>query len=139
MFKNRTTDDLKQELMSDADIDAYIKENRHNFVNCDISRLLRMLYEDRQISKAELARRSGMSEVYLHQLFSGRRKPSRDKPLCPCVGMALTMFPQLYGPLMSMGLCCVTEETVMWTMDKLAADIGADPDELVAALNSLIK
>ncbi len=55
------------------------------------------------------------------------------------VGMALTMFPQLYGPLMSMGLCCVTEETVMWTMDRLAADIGADPDELVAALNSLIK
>ena len=40
---------------------------------------------------------------------------------------------------MSMGLCCVTEETVMWTMDRLAADIGADPDELVAALNSLIK
>lgn len=77
--------------MSDADIDAYIKENRHNFVNCDISRLLRMLYEDRQISKAELARRSGMSEVYLHQLFSGRRKPSRDKLLCLCVGMELTI------------------------------------------------
>ena len=55
------------------------------------------------------------------------------------VGMALTMFPQLYGPLMSMGLCCVTEEPVMWTMDRLAADIGADPDGLVAALNSLIK
>lgn len=91
MLKNRTTDDLKQELMSDADIDAYIKENRHNFVNCDISRLLRMLYEDRQISKAELARRSGMSEVYLHQLFSGRRKPSRDKLLCLCVGMELTI------------------------------------------------
>lgn len=91
LLKNRTTDDLKQELMSDADIDAYIKENRHDFVNCDISRLLRMLYEDRQISKAELARRSGMSEVYLHQLFSGRRKPSRDKLLCLCVGMELTI------------------------------------------------
>ncbi len=32
-----------------------------------------------------------MSEVYLHQLFSGRRKPSRDKLLCLCVGMELTI------------------------------------------------
>ena len=28
-----------------------------------------------------------MSEVYLHQVFSGRRKPSRDRLLCLCIGM----------------------------------------------------
>lgn len=87
----KSTDNLKQELMSDPDIDTYIKENRYGFVDCDISSLLLKLYEGKNISKAELARRSGMSEVYLHQLFSGRRKPSRDKLLCLCVGMELTI------------------------------------------------
>ena len=32
-----------------------------------------------------------MSEVYLHQVFSGRRKPSRDRLLCICIGMGATL------------------------------------------------
>lgn len=55
------------------------------------------------------------------------------------VGQALELFPQIYGTLMSMGLCCVNEDTVMWTMDQLAADIHTDPDELVGALNAVIR
>ena len=55
------------------------------------------------------------------------------------VGQALEFFPQIYGTLMSMGLCCVNEDTVMWTMDQLAADIHANPDELVGALNAVIR
>mgnify|MGYP000460633067 FL=1 len=55
------------------------------------------------------------------------------------MGQALEFFPQIYGTLMSMGLCCVNEDTVMWTMDQLAADIHADPDELVGALNAVIR
>ena len=39
----------------------------------------------------ELARRAGMSEVYLHQVFSGRRKPSRDRMLCLCIGMGASL------------------------------------------------
>ena len=43
------------------------------------------------LSKAEIARRSGMSEVYLHQVFSGRRSPSRDRLLALCVGMGASL------------------------------------------------
>ena len=39
------------------------------------------------LSKAELARRAWISEVYLHQVFSGRRRPSRDRLLCLCIGL----------------------------------------------------
>ena len=31
-----------------------------------------------------------MSEVYLHQVFAGRRNPPRDKLLCLCIGMELS-------------------------------------------------
>ena len=40
------------------------------------------------------------------------------------VGMALASEPRLYAALMSLGLCCVDESTVMWTMERLAAGAG---------------
>ncbi|MFR5601113.1 MAG: helix-turn-helix domain-containing protein [Lachnospiraceae bacterium] len=88
---SKDTDDLSQELMDEPDIDSYIKENSAYFVENTISVLNTEFYVRQDITKAELARRAGISEVYLHQLFSGRRKPSRDKLLCLCVGMELTI------------------------------------------------
>ena len=90
-MEEKSTDDLNQELMIKDDIDTYIKENRFYFLNQGISELLNALYDKKDISKAALARRAGMSEVYLHQVFSGRRKPSRDKLLCLCVGLGATL------------------------------------------------
>ena len=48
---------------------------------------LTRLYETKDLTKAELARRSGISEVYLHQVFAGRRNPSRDRLL----GLGITL------------------------------------------------
>ena len=81
-MREKTTDDLSQELMSQPNLDQYITENETYFADTDISAFLAELYEKCGLSKAALARRSGMSEVYLHQVFSGRRKPSRDRLLC---------------------------------------------------------
>ena len=46
------------------------------------------------------------------------------------VGRVLLAYPRLYGPLMELGLCCVSEETVMWTMARLALDTGRDCEEM---------
>ena len=63
-MEEKTTDDLSQELMSKDDIDSYIKENRFYFSDRSISELLNTLYDKKDISKASLARKAGMSEVY---------------------------------------------------------------------------
>lgn len=86
-MREKSTSDLNQELMSQPNLDQYITENTTYFADVDISAFLTNLYEKCSLSKAELARRAGMSEVYLHQVFSGRRKPSRDRLLCLCIGM----------------------------------------------------
>ena len=86
-MRQKSTDDLNQELMRQPNLDQYITENEVYFADADISAFLTKLYERCGMSKAELARRAGMSEVYLHQVFSGRRKPSRDRLLCLCIGM----------------------------------------------------
>ena len=86
-MQEKSTDDLKQELMEQANLDQYITENEAYFVETDLTEVLTELYEKCGLSKAELARRAVMSEVYLHQVFSGRRRPSRDRLLCLCFGL----------------------------------------------------
>lgn len=81
------TGDLEEELMSTDSIDSYIHDNEGYFFERSITEALEELYERKSVSKALLARQSGMSEVYLHQVFSGRRRPSRDRLLCLCICM----------------------------------------------------
>lgn len=50
---------------------------------------LTRLYETKDLTKAELARRSGISEVYLHQVLAGGGI-SRSV-LCSCVGLGITL------------------------------------------------
>ena len=90
-MRRKSTDDLKQELMERASLDQYITENEAYFVETDLTEVLARLYERCGLSKAELARQAEMSEVYLHQVFSGRRRPSRDRLLCLCIGMDSTL------------------------------------------------
>lgn len=66
----KTTDDLRQELMDQPSIETYLSDNRSCFMEQGILDLLESLRERCGLPKAEIARRSGMSEVYLHQVFS---------------------------------------------------------------------
>ena len=88
---DKTTGELQQELMEQPNIKAYLSDNQSIFVEPGILDLLEALRIRCGLSKAEIARRSGMSEVYLHQVFSGRRKPSRDRLLCICLGVEATL------------------------------------------------
>ena len=88
---DKTTGELQQELMEQPNIKAYLSKNRSCFMEEGILELLESLRVRCGLSKAEIARRSGMSEVYLHQVFSGRRKPSRDRLLALCVGVGASL------------------------------------------------
>ena len=51
----------------------------------------RRLWRTRAISSRRPRRQSGISEVYLHQVFSGRRTPSRNRLLCLCFGLGASV------------------------------------------------
>lgn len=87
----KNTDDLRQELMEAHDLDQFLSDNEENFINNSVCELLSLLFRKRNISKATLAKQSGMSEVYLHQVFAGRRNPSRSRLLCLCFGLQTTV------------------------------------------------
>ena len=59
-MREKSTDDLNQELMEQASLDQYITDNEAYFVETDLTGVLAKLYEKCGFSKAELARRTGM-------------------------------------------------------------------------------
>ena len=83
----KNTDNLQQELMNAPDLNQFLSQNQKQFVNPNIAELLNRLFERKNISKASLAKQAGMSEIYLHQIFAGRRNPSRNRLLCLCFGL----------------------------------------------------
>ena len=87
----KNTNDLQEALMDAPDLNRFLDENRENFNNTSVADSLNQMILKQRISKSALARQSGMSEVYLHQVFSGRRTPSRTRLLCMCFGLQATV------------------------------------------------
>ena len=90
-MNQKSTDDLKQALMDASDLDKFLQENDEKFNHQDVQVLLAAMFEKRNMNKSTLAKRAGMSNVYLYQVFSGRRNPSRNRMLCICLGMEATL------------------------------------------------
>ena len=86
-MEKKNTDNLQQELINAPDLNQFLSQNQKQFVNPNVAELLNRLFERKNISKASLAKQAGMSEIYPHQIFAGRRNPSRNRLLCLCFGL----------------------------------------------------
>lgn len=83
----KNTDDLRQELMETPDLERFLQNN--DFLPQDVTGTITALCREKRISKAALAKRACLSEVYLHQILSGKRNPSRNRLICLCFGLEL--------------------------------------------------
>lgn len=90
-MNEKNTDTLQQELMSTNNLDCFLTENDASFRDVPLQEAIQRIFDEKGMSKAQLAKQSGISEVYLHQLFSGRRFPSRSRLLCLCFGLGATV------------------------------------------------
>lgn len=90
-MNEKNTDTLQQELMSTNNLDRFLTENDASFRDVPLQEAIQCVFDEKGMSKAQLAKQSGISEVYLHQLFSGRRFPSRSRLLCLCFGLGATV------------------------------------------------
>ena len=90
-MNEKNTDTLQQELMSTNNLDRFLTENDASFRDVPLQEAIQRIFDEKGMSKAQLAKQYGISEVYLHQLFSGRRFPSRSRLLCLCFGLGATV------------------------------------------------
>ena len=85
----KDTSRMEEELKSCSDFKKFYSENRENFTDKALPEYLSELIEERGITRAEAIKRSELSEIYAYQIFSGVRRPSRNKLLALTVGIGL--------------------------------------------------
>lgn len=79
---------MKEEL---PDLDRFFAEHRLVRHEESIREVLEILLRERRMTKAELSKRACVSESYLYEILSGRKRPSRDRMLCLCFGLGLSL------------------------------------------------
>lgn len=87
----KKTNDLMEILSSDQNLDRYLKENEEELISEEISTYLNQLVSKRGLKKTQVLKDAEMNEIYGYQIFAGSRKASRDKLICLCVGMGLSL------------------------------------------------
>ncbi len=84
------TDELENEIKATPKIDAYLNKNKEYLLKCSLSEHLNTLLSQKDIRIADVVRGSQLDRVYVYQIFSGQKTPSRDKLIAIAFGLKLS-------------------------------------------------
>lgn len=87
----KTTEELLQLLKNTTNINTYLQQQKDSIRTLELSEALERLLTEKSISKSDCIRQSGLDRTYCYQIFSGIKRPSRDKLLALCFVMGLTV------------------------------------------------
>ena len=85
----RTTDELIHEIQESTDIVGYFEHNRQELHLNSFQECLESWLKLKQLTRAQVVRRSNLNKAYVYQIFSGRKYPSRDKVISLAFGLGL--------------------------------------------------
>lgn len=86
----KSTDELTHEITNSTDVEDYLKKNKKHLLNQCLSEYLNMLLSEKELSRADVVRNSLLDRVYVYQIFSGKKTPSRDKLIALAFGLCLS-------------------------------------------------
>ena len=73
-----STDELLQLLFKERDLEKFLQRNESSYLDPSFSEYLTGWCKAHQEVPEQLIRRANLEKSFGHQLFSGKRKPSRD-------------------------------------------------------------
>ena len=76
--KQISTDELLKLLFKERSLERFLQVNESAYLNMEFSDYLSSWCRDHQEVPEQLIRRANLEKSFGHQLFSGRRRPSRD-------------------------------------------------------------
>ena len=88
---DKDTLQLENELAAAESIEEFFAGNEEFFQKFTLAQYLEFLLKEKNLSKAEVAKKSLLNPVYVYHIFAGRKKPSRLKILSLAVAMNLTV------------------------------------------------
>ena len=81
---------LNDEIKQTSNIDSFLERNQELMVKQSLRDHLDSLLMQKGLTIAEVVRGSQMNRSYVYQIFSGEKKPSRDKLAAIAFGMRLS-------------------------------------------------
>ncbi|WP_099222840.1 hypothetical protein [Listeria costaricensis] len=108
MSDAKKTSELLNELKNATDLKTVLSENEAEFQANELVSYLKELLAEKKVTKASVIRAARLHETYGYQIFSGVRRPSRDRAIALAFGfrlnaeetdklLAMTEYPKLYA------------------------------------------
>lgn len=82
---------LMRELYASDNLSSFLTRNTPLFYTHDTGTYLSGKLKEHGMSKASLARSSGVNNIYLYQILSGARRPSRNIMICIGIGLSCSL------------------------------------------------
>lgn len=89
--KHQSTSLLLRKLFSTPDIETFMECNSNALVVPAFHNYLNTLCKEKGQIPEQVIKRAAIERTYGHQLFNGRRKPSRDKVIQLAIGLELDL------------------------------------------------
>lgn len=90
-MEEKSTSGLMSELMKSENLDCYIKANHELLKKQSVADCVNQIISYKGLTRADVAKASGLNVIYAYQVMAGSRNPTRDKLLCLCWAMGLTI------------------------------------------------
>ena len=84
-----STASMNQALENADNLENFLEQNEENLIGQSLSEHLMMLLKQKGLRRADVIRNSGMDKAYVHQIFKGEKKPTRDKLIAIAFGLHL--------------------------------------------------
>lgn len=90
-MKEKRTSALFLELEKNGTFAKFAEIHEESFVHSEFSEYINRLSREKEMAPIQIIKNAQIDRVYGHQLFSGTRKPSRDKALQLAFGFGLSL------------------------------------------------
>ena len=81
---------MEREIKKTNNIETFLKKYKKFMLSRSLHQHLNLLLSQTGISIADVVRGSMLDRTYVYQIFSGRKKPSRDKLIAIAFGLRLS-------------------------------------------------
>lgn len=89
-MESKSTSELIHEIKASTDVEDYLIKNKNHLLTQCLSEHLNLLLAEKGLRIADVVRNSLLDRVYVYQIFSGKKTPSRDKLIALAFGLCLS-------------------------------------------------
>lgn len=87
---DKKTEHLENELSATSDIENFFDKNADAFKDYTLPEYLKRLLAEKNMTRADLHKATGIDKTYIYHICDGRKKPGRQKTLAIALALGLS-------------------------------------------------